>query len=779
MQKSQSLKSRKFANIIIPKTLENIENNNEIKESEKNNKKIKRIKPEIPDLHLPVKRISHVTNRRDKNKKINKISLEKLKQIVINIRMNKKEKNHDKKNKNLIHIKRTINTAIKNNINTNNINIKPNCKTITNKNKKNINYNNNTTSNNTKEIKEFNYNTENILQNNEENENENSTYKEKERSQSIKTDINNCTLLKNDLLQIRNENKKLYDRYDINYLTEKYNDFILTTENLEKNLINKYLNGTDNIISEIEEPQYLKEDSEINTLNANISLKKHLSIRETTLDSSCQGNNSYYNRTDKLNGKTNGLVRRKKNYKQIFKKYRTNLNIKYSNKMKNTFNNKYYKEKRRSKIPSLNKNNTHNNSGNNDTNKNNSVIGRLSYNRINSFSINLIDNLRDSKNNNSKQKSISVYKNRRNKKNKNGIGESDNQFLSIINEANDLIKSECKKRYCRPKSKNTNENRFSYKKRYNAEYIKNKFKKIQQSINDINPINLFFTEKNYLLKSRYNTSHINNNINSYISDYEIGPNIGMGSYAEVKLGIHKKTRKKYAIKIYPKSAFDDEDKKNSIKNEIYILNQLNHENIMKLYDIINTPKYFYLILEYINGISLLDYIQKLPNKRIEENLCKKIFYQIVTAIHYCSQKNIYHRDIKLENILIIKHETIKVKLIDFGFAIKCNKKEFQKFFCGTLYYMAPEIINKKKYLPYYSDIWSLGVLLYTMIYGRFPFNERDEDKLFDLINEGKFYFPEDIETSDEVKNLIKKIIVVEPCKRANFNDIINDVWFKN
>ena len=93
--------------------------------------------------------------------------------------------------------------------------------------------------------------------------------------------------------------------------------------------------------------------------------------------------------------------------------------------------------------------------------------------------------------------------------------------------------------------------------------------------------------------------------------------------------------------------------------------------------------------------------------------------------------------------------------------------------------MAPEIINKQKYLPYYSDIWSLGVLLYAMIYGRFPFNTNDEDKLFDLINEGKFEFPKDIETSEEVKNLIKKIIVVEPCKRANLTDIIDDTWFKN
>jgi len=236
--------------------------------------------------------------------------------------------------------------------------------------------------------------------------------------------------------------------------------------------------------------------------------------------------------------------------------------------------------------------------------------------------------------------------------------------------------------------------------------------------------------------------------------------------------------KKYAIKIYLKDSIDDEDKKNSIKNEIYILNQLNHENIMKLYDIINTPKYFYLILEYINGISLLDYINKSPNKKIDENFCKKIFYQIIKALDYCSKKNIFHRDIKLENILLTKNDTIK--LIDFGFAIKCNNKnEFQNFFCGTLYYMSPEIINKKKYLPYYSDIWSLGILLYTMIYGKFPFNANNNDDLFNLINEGKVEFPEDINTSNEVKNLIKKIIVVEPCKRPSLSNIMNDPWFKN
>ena len=777
MQKSQSLRTRKFK-VLIPKTAKNIEINKENNEEEKNNKNKRRGLPKIPDLHLPVKKMSKVTNRKDRNKKINKISLEKLRQLLINIRKNNKA-NKNKNNAKLTNTKRKLNAVNKINYTSNN-NKKYNHKYLTTAKEQKNNSLNHNNINNTNDklkinIKEFNYNTEIIQSYNKNDDNKN-----KERSYSLKNDINNCSLLKKDLTQIKNESNKWYD---INYLTEKYNDLIITSEDLEKNLINKYLTGADNIISEIEEPQYLKEDSEINTLNANISSKKHLSIRETTLDTSYQ-NNSCHNYNDKLKVKRNtyDFVKGVKNYRKIIRKYKTNLTFKNANRNRNKFNNTFHKEKRIKRIPSFHRPNTNNNSENN---IHYYEFERYSNNKNNkSCSIDKGENLRRTKNirsnNNITKKNISAYKNRSNLNNKNDKEKNNNQFLSIINEANDLIKSECKKNH-RPISRCTKGNRyrFTIQKRYNPEYLKNKFKNLHHSINEINPVDLYFTEKKRSLKNHYQFTHINNNINSSINDYELGPNIGTGSYAEVKLGIHKITKKMYAIKIYQKNTLDDEDKKNCIKNEIYILNQLNHENIMKLYDIINTSKYLFLILEYINGISLLDYIQKLPEKRIEENLCKKIFYQIVKAIQYCSKKNIFHRDIKLENILLINKENIKTKLIDFGFAIKCNKKEFQKFFCGTLNYMPPEIINKKKYLPYYSDIWSLGVLLYTMIYGRFPFNAKDEDSLFDLINEGKLEFPNEIETSDEVKNLIKKIIVVQPDKRASLNEIINNSWFKS
>ena len=137
----------------------------------------------------------------------------------------------------------------------------------------------------------------------------------KDNNESNYNSENDISLLDKDLFQIRNENKW----YKKEYLTEKYNDLIITTENLEKNLNMKYLQGTENIIAEIEEPKYIRDDSDINTntINQNLSLRKHLSIRETTLDTSYR-NNSEYNHTENTKGRKKGYFIRIKNYRQLF-----------------------------------------------------------------------------------------------------------------------------------------------------------------------------------------------------------------------------------------------------------------------------------------------------------------------------------------------------------------------------------------------------------------------------------------------------------------------------
>jgi serine/threonine protein kinase len=116
-----------------------------------------------------------------------------------------------------------------------------------------------------------------------------------------------------------------------------------------------------------------------------------------------------------------------------------------------------------------------------------------------------------------------------------------------------------------------------------------------------------------------------------------------------------------------------------------------------------------------------------------------------------------------------------IKIIDFGFAVKCNKDTYQKLFCGTPSYMAPEILNKKKYNPYYSDIWSLGVLFYAMIYGKFPFdyNNKEIDDEFDEITEINITFNDDINVNDDIQNIFKRIFILEPKERMKLNEILD------
>ena len=306
------------------------------------------------------------------------------------------------------------------------------------------------------------------------------------------------------------------------------------------------------------------------------------------------------------------------------------------------------------------------------------------------------------------------------------------------------------------------------------------------SLNNFNTNNNINSTRNYLRKNSHNINRelsgehnisgmstmINSKIfNGKIDDYLITKELGKGSYAVVKLAVHKTTKNKYAIKIYSKRSLIDPQKRSTVKNEINILKQIDNENVMKLYEVIDTPSNLYLVLEYIKGINLLEIMKNEKYHFLKEERAKKIFLQIVKGISYCHKKNIYHRDIKLENILVLKDDTVKI--IDFGFSVKCNRDSLQKLFCGTPAYMPPEIVKKEKYMACYSDVWSLGVLFYALLFGIFPFKGKDEDDLFEKIKEANLTFPEYNEINEKTKELFEKIFVKIPNQRISLDEIIN------
>lgn len=178
-------------------------------------------------------------------------------------------------------------------------------------------------------------------------------------------------------------------------------------------------------------------------------------------------------------------------------------------------------------------------------------------------------------------------------------------------------------------------------------------------------------------------------------------------------------------------------------------------------------------MELLTGESLLNFLKKHHNRQIPEEECKGIFNQIVKALSYCHLRMICHRDIKLENIIIQEHN--KVKLIDFGFGVKTNKKKLHNFFCGTPSYMAPEIIQKQNYIAQYADIWSLGILLYTMLCGAFPFKAINENELYGKITQGIYFFPDHL--SSRVCSLLRRILVIPPNDRPSLEEILLDEWF--
>ena len=264
--------------------------------------------------------------------------------------------------------------------------------------------------------------------------------------------------------------------------------------------------------------------------------------------------------------------------------------------------------------------------------------------------------------------------------------------------------------------------------------------------------------------------------------YDMKSVLGTGGYAVVWSATHRATREEFAIKVMKATASsrpsDDEVSVEEIKNEIEVMKKLEHPNVIHVKEYFVQSGKFYIVMSCLRGGELLDALLDLGNYNEED--AKTIARQLLDALAYMHVNNVTHRDLKLENLLLARPNDISsVVIADFGLAR--NSKTARQVFstqCGTPSYVAPEILLGKPYTPA-VDVWSIGVILYTLLIGSFPFANDDQQTLFRIICSGQMDTsqPEWGQVSDEVKDLLVGLLDVNPATRLTAADALNHTWF--
>ena len=268
--------------------------------------------------------------------------------------------------------------------------------------------------------------------------------------------------------------------------------------------------------------------------------------------------------------------------------------------------------------------------------------------------------------------------------------------------------------------------------------------------------------------SNYQNSRPLNNL--IIGDFKIGSKLGQGTFSKVCQGIHMPTGEKVAIKIMSKDQIKEKSDKIRIEKEINIQKKLHHQNIVQQYEIIETESTIYIISEYCSGGELFDYIVS-KRKLYEVEACR-IYQQLISGLEYLHKQRICHRDLKPENLLFDSKHNLKIA--DFGLSNDYHQGKLSTP-CGSPCYAAPEMVTGKKYSGSSVDIWSSGIVLYTMVCGFLPFEDDNQNILFGKIAKGLFSLPSFL--SQSCKDLLKKILVTDPKKRYGFEEIKHHSWF--
>jgi len=258
-------------------------------------------------------------------------------------------------------------------------------------------------------------------------------------------------------------------------------------------------------------------------------------------------------------------------------------------------------------------------------------------------------------------------------------------------------------------------------------------------------------------------------------NYKLGKELGRGTFSVVREATRNSDGKRFAVKCINRKGLTKEDEE-ALVAEVEILRTIDHPNILNLLDVYSEESSYYLVTELLEGGELFDRI--IEKEYYPEKEARDLVKLLLEAMAYCHSKNIAHRDLKPENLLLTsKTDDASIKIGDFGFAKAYSGGSELQTACGTPGYVAPEILEGK---PYDSkvDVWSIGIITYTLLCGYPPFHDDVHTKLFQMIKKGEFEFdsPYWDEVSQSPRDFISKMLITDPSKRPTCDELLTDSW---
>ncbi|XP_047364673.1 aurora kinase C-like [Vespa velutina] len=260
-----------------------------------------------------------------------------------------------------------------------------------------------------------------------------------------------------------------------------------------------------------------------------------------------------------------------------------------------------------------------------------------------------------------------------------------------------------------------------------------------------------------------------------LTDFDIGRPLGKGKFGNVYLAREKKSKFIIAMKVLfkaqiQKQGVEDQVMLYQVQREIEIQTHLRHPNILRMYGYFHDEKRVYLILEYAPKGELYKELNAQPDKRFDEVRTATYMSQLADALKYCHSKKVIHRDIKPENLLLgLKGE---LKMADFGWSVHAPSSR-RETLCGTLDYLPPEMVMGKTY-NHTVDLWSVGVLCYECLVGSPPFLAPTYEETYVRIKKAQYKFPDFV--SEGARDLISKLLIVNPDKRLPLEDVLTHPW---